>query len=205
MVFQLAHVVEGTDHPLPDEDNMIDEHWMIHEMVTTNNFARDNKALCWFVGGLNFQIEHHLFPRVCSIHYPAISPIVEKTADEFNIPTIIMRPFLKRWPLITVPSKNLAILISLIQKQGVYMLSDLAELRGIIEATCVLRHRSELWQDLHFVTDSARFLGQQPESGRCFSWLLPQRILLWWMKIVVNSRTLTAPKSPIVWTHRYLF
>ncbi len=85
IVFQLAHVVEGTDHPEPDEDNMIDEHWMIHEMVTTNNFARDNKPLCWFVGGLNFQIEHHLFPRICSVHYPAISHIVEKTAKEFNI------------------------------------------------------------------------------------------------------------------------
>lgn len=86
IIFQLAHVVEETDHPVPNEENMIDEHWMIHEMVTTNNFARDNKALCWFVGGLNFQIEHHLFPKVCSIHYPAISPIVEKTANEFNIP-----------------------------------------------------------------------------------------------------------------------
>ncbi len=86
IIFQLAHVVEGTDHPVPDEDNMIDEHWMIHEMVTTNNFARDNKALCWFVGGLNFQIEHHLFPKICSVHYPDISPIVEKTAKEFDIP-----------------------------------------------------------------------------------------------------------------------
>jgi linoleoyl-CoA desaturase len=86
VIFQLAHVVEETDHPVPDEENMIDEHWMIHEMVTTNNFARGNKALCWFVGGLNFQIEHHLFPKVCSIHYPAISPIVEQTAKEFNIP-----------------------------------------------------------------------------------------------------------------------
>jgi len=86
VIFQLAHVVEETDHPLPNEENMIDEHWMIHEMVTTNNFARDNKALCWYVGGLNFQIEHHLFPKMCSIHYPAISPIVEQTAREFNIP-----------------------------------------------------------------------------------------------------------------------
>lgn len=86
IIFQLAHVVEETDHPEPDEENMIDEHWMIHEMVTTNNFARDNKALCWFVGGLNFQIEHHLFPRICSVHYPAISHIVEKTAQEFAIP-----------------------------------------------------------------------------------------------------------------------
>jgi len=86
IIFQLAHVVEGTDHPVPDEENMIDEHWMIHEVVTTNNFARDNKALCWFVGGLNFQIEHHLFPRICSVHYPAISHIVEETAKEFDIP-----------------------------------------------------------------------------------------------------------------------
>jgi len=86
IIFQLAHVVEETDHPTPNEDNMIDEHWMIHEMVTTNNFARKNKFLCWYVGGLNFQIEHHLFPKVCSIHYPAISHIVEKTAVEFNIP-----------------------------------------------------------------------------------------------------------------------
>lgn len=81
-----VQMVVKTDHPVPDEENMIDEHWMIHEMVTTNNFARGNKALCWFVGGLNFQIEHHLFPKVCSIHYPAISPIVEQTAKEFNIP-----------------------------------------------------------------------------------------------------------------------
>lgn len=86
IIFQLAHVVEETDHPQPNEENMIDEHWMIHEMITTNNFARDNKALCWYVGGLNFQIEHHLFPKVCSVHYPAISPIVEKTAIEFGIP-----------------------------------------------------------------------------------------------------------------------
>lgn len=86
IIFQLAHVVEETDHPTPNEKNMIDEHWVIHEMVTTNNFARKNKALCWYVGGLNFQIEHHLFPKVCSIHYPEISHIVEETANEFGIP-----------------------------------------------------------------------------------------------------------------------
>ncbi len=86
IIFQLAHVVESTTHPIPNKDNMIENHWVIHEMLTTNNFARSNKVLCWFVGGLNFQIEHHLFPKVCSIHYPAISPIVEQTANEFGIP-----------------------------------------------------------------------------------------------------------------------
>jgi|GEM_PF-5371963 len=86
IIFQLAHVVEENDHPQPNEENMIDEHWMIHEMITTNNFARGNKALCWVVCGLNFQIEHHLFTKVRSVHYPVICPIVEKTARESNIP-----------------------------------------------------------------------------------------------------------------------
>lgn len=86
VIFQLAHVVEQTDHPQPDENAHIDNHWIIHEMETTANFARDNKLLCWYVGGLNFQIEHHLFPKVCSIHYPAISRIVEATAKEYGVP-----------------------------------------------------------------------------------------------------------------------
>ncbi len=86
VIFQLAHVVEQTDHPQPDENAHIDNHWLIHEMETTANFARDNKLLCWYVGGLNFQIEHHLFPKVCSIHYPAISHIVEATAKEYGVP-----------------------------------------------------------------------------------------------------------------------
>jgi len=86
IIFQLAHVVEGTDHPLPDDYDKIENHWVIHEMLTTSNFARSNKLLSWYIGGLNYQIEHHLFPNVCSIHYPEISPIVEKTAEEFGIP-----------------------------------------------------------------------------------------------------------------------
>ncbi len=86
IIFQLAHVVEETSHPVPNEKHMIENHWAIHEMITTNNFARGNKPLSWYIGGLNYQIEHHLFPRVCSIHYPEISLIVEKTAQEFGIP-----------------------------------------------------------------------------------------------------------------------
>lgn len=95
IIFQLAHVVESTTHPLPNEENMIENHWVIHEMLTTNNFARRNKVLCWYVGGLNFQIEHHLFPKICSIHYPDISPIVEETAKEFGVPYNCHETFLE--------------------------------------------------------------------------------------------------------------
>jgi len=85
IVFQLAHVVEGTEHPLPDEQGAMEAAWMVHEMETTSNFARDNRLLSWYVGGLNFQVEHHLFPRTCSVHYPAISRIVEAVARRHGV------------------------------------------------------------------------------------------------------------------------
>lgn len=86
IVFQLAHVVEGVDHHTAHDNDMMEDAWLVHEVKTTANFARTNKPLCWYVGGLNFQIEHHLFPRVCSIHYPAISPIVEEVATKHGLP-----------------------------------------------------------------------------------------------------------------------
>lgn len=86
IIFQLAHTVEGVEFPLANQDQLIEEGWMAHEMETTSDFARKNKLLSWYIGGLNFQVEHHLFPRICSIHYPKISQIVEDTAKEFGVP-----------------------------------------------------------------------------------------------------------------------
>jgi linoleoyl-CoA desaturase len=85
VVFQLAHVVEGADQPLPNADGIVESDWAVHELATTSNFGRNNWLLTWYVGGLNFQIEHHLFPHICHVHYQAISPIVEKTAKEFGL------------------------------------------------------------------------------------------------------------------------
>ena len=57
VIFQLAHVVEETEHPIPDAGGNIDQAWMLHEMVTTANFDCDSKFLCWYLGGLNFQVD----------------------------------------------------------------------------------------------------------------------------------------------------
>ncbi len=84
-IFQLAHVVEGTDHPIPNDAGLIENDWTVHELQTTANFARNNRVLNWYIGGLNFQIEHHLFPHICHIHYRHIAPIVERTAKEFGL------------------------------------------------------------------------------------------------------------------------
>ena len=86
MVFQLAHTVEHTDFPVPLADtNKIENEWAIHQIETTANFATKNRLISWLVGGLNFQIEHHLFPKISHIHYPAISKITKNTCQEFNV------------------------------------------------------------------------------------------------------------------------
>jgi linoleoyl-CoA desaturase len=87
IVFQLAHVVEQTEFELAKADpKIIENEWAVHQVKTTANFAPHNKIVSWFVGGLNYQIEHHLFPRVSHVHYPAISKIVKKTCAKFNLP-----------------------------------------------------------------------------------------------------------------------
>ena len=85
-VFQLAHMVEGVENEEIPEDGMAKDEWMEHQLKTTANFARQSKLINWFVGGLNYQVEHHLFPTICHVHYPALSKIVSKTAAEFNLP-----------------------------------------------------------------------------------------------------------------------
>ncbi len=88
LTFQLAHVVENTEfeNVALDETKHVETAWAEHEVRTSSNFAMGNPVVSWFVGGLNFQIEHHLFPKVSHIHYPAISKIVMEKCKEFNLP-----------------------------------------------------------------------------------------------------------------------
>jgi linoleoyl-CoA desaturase len=86
VVFQLAHVVENASFSTPDTDvYKIEDEWAVHQIKTTANFATKSKIVSWFTGGLNFQVEHHLFPRISHIHYPKISELVKETCAQFNI------------------------------------------------------------------------------------------------------------------------
>jgi linoleoyl-CoA desaturase len=94
LVFQLAHVVEGTAFPVPNQSGNMEEAWAEHQMRTTANFATHSPIAAFFLGGLNRQIEHHLFPKVCHVHYGRISRIVKQTALEFGIPYLENATFL---------------------------------------------------------------------------------------------------------------
>ena len=95
IVFQPAHVIPETNFVQPNEDLTVDNNFAIHQMQTTANFAPKSRLFAWYVGGLNFQVEHHLFPNICHIHYKKLSNIVKETAEEFNIPYLSHRTFAK--------------------------------------------------------------------------------------------------------------
>jgi linoleoyl-CoA desaturase len=95
IIFQPAHVIEGTEFPLPDENNSLENNWAVHQLLTTTNFGNKSRWFSWYVGGLNFQIEHHLFPHICHVHYRKISSIVRETAHEYGLPYKSARTFLE--------------------------------------------------------------------------------------------------------------
>lgn len=85
IIFQTAHVVPNTEFIYHTEPT-INENWHVHQLKTTCNYASNNKFITYFFGGLNYQVEHHLFPSICHVHYPEIAKIVRETTDEFGIP-----------------------------------------------------------------------------------------------------------------------
>lgn len=86
IVFQLAHVVDEAANPQPNEVGEMENTWAIHQLFTTVNFAPKNKIVNWYTGGLNHQIEHHIFPHISHVHYGKIAKIVKETAKECQLP-----------------------------------------------------------------------------------------------------------------------
>ncbi|NND93724.1 MAG: acyl-CoA desaturase [Flavobacteriales bacterium] len=94
-IFQAAHVMPECEFPEPDEAGKMDAAWAVHQLNTTTNFAPKSKIFSWFIGGLNYQVEHHLFSNICHVHYPKLSKIVSETAKEFGHQYKVERSFVQ--------------------------------------------------------------------------------------------------------------
>ena len=94
LVFQAAHVVPEVHYPLPGKEGILDHNWYIHQMMTTNNFSPNNRIFSWCIGGLNYQIEHHLWPNISHVHYRKLSKIVAETAANYGIPYAVKKNFI---------------------------------------------------------------------------------------------------------------
>jgi linoleoyl-CoA desaturase len=91
IIFQLAHIVIDVAHPSKDADRR--DEYFIHQASTTANFAVNNRWISWWVGGLNFQLEHHLFPEVSHVHYPALHKHLMPTYLKWQVPIVVYRRF----------------------------------------------------------------------------------------------------------------
>jgi linoleoyl-CoA desaturase len=86
VVFQLAHCLEEAHFERPTVDNaVVNKEWAAHQVEATVDFATHNRLLTWYLGGLNYQIEHHLFPGICHVHYPALAPVVEEVCRKYGV------------------------------------------------------------------------------------------------------------------------
>lgn len=93
-IFQLAHVLESSEFPLPNDDRKMENNWAVHQLLNTADFSPKSRIMYWFIGGLNYQVEHHLFPHISHVHYPRIAQIVKRTAEEFGLPYQVMPNFM---------------------------------------------------------------------------------------------------------------
>ena len=95
VIFQTAHVVPTSAYPLPDRDDTLENNWAVHQLYTTSDFAPQSRIFSWFIGGLNYQVEHHLFPNISHVHYKKISKLVKEIADKYNLPYFVQPTFFK--------------------------------------------------------------------------------------------------------------
>ncbi|WP_369825358.1 fatty acid desaturase [Formosa sp. Hel1_31_208] len=86
IIFQIAHIMPVNTFPLPDAQGQMNNNWYGHQFETTTNFSPNSKLLFWFIGGLNYQVEHHVLPDVCHVHYKKLTKIVSDTAQEYGMP-----------------------------------------------------------------------------------------------------------------------
>jgi len=95
-IFQPAHIMETSPFAVPidtDGTRRMENSWAVHQVINTTNFSPDSRILSWFIGGLNYQIEHHLFVNICRVHYKRISPIVKSAMVAFGLPYHVQPTF----------------------------------------------------------------------------------------------------------------
>lgn len=94
VIFQTAHVVPSSEFPMPSEEGHLDNSWAIHQLLNTSNFSPNSRIFSWFIGGLNYQVEHHLFPYISHVHYRHISVLVKNMANKHKLPYHVQDNFL---------------------------------------------------------------------------------------------------------------
>ncbi len=79
IIFVTGHLVESTTYP-DVENNIVSKNWAVHVISTTCDYSTRSSFMQWLIGGINLHVAHHLFPKICHVHYKHISPIIRRVA-----------------------------------------------------------------------------------------------------------------------------
>jgi len=85
------HINIAADHDTYEtaiENHYDGNDWLRLQIQNSGNFLNDSFVWTHIFGAINYQIEHHLFPNMSSVHYPKVKPIVMKYCKENNIPYV---------------------------------------------------------------------------------------------------------------------
>lgn len=85
LVLLSTHVSEDACFPEPDENNILPHSWSYHQVLTAADFATNNKVINFLFGGFNHHVIHHLFPHVCHVHYPKLTPILVEMTKKYGL------------------------------------------------------------------------------------------------------------------------
>lgn len=83
--FLYTHIIAPT-HITEHCQHVTERDWFKHQVYTSSDSAPGDTLTNWFTAGLSHQIEHHLFPMIHHLHYPAIQPIIQQTVKEYKLP-----------------------------------------------------------------------------------------------------------------------
>ena len=118
-IFQTAHVMPDCEYPEPNEDETIENNWAIHQLQTTTNY-KSNKLFSWYIGGLNYQVEHHLFQRFVMYTIQLLSKIVQRKAKEYDLPYFCQKIMLRQYGNMAKCSTDLNCMIKNRFKSGFF-------------------------------------------------------------------------------------
>lgn len=115
MVLLSTHVGEDANFPEPDENGFLPHSWSYHQVITAADFGTNSRAMNHLFGGFNHHVIHHLFPHICHIHYPSLTPILKEKAAKYNLPyrhkKYLLAAMLSHFKLLFRNGKNKEVII----------------------------------------------------------------------------------------------
>jgi linoleoyl-CoA desaturase len=86
LILQPSHYVEGSAFSGSADAASRWNSWAEHQLTTTIDIVPQSQLANQLLGGLNANVIHHLYPRICHVHFIPLSNIIRKTATEHGYP-----------------------------------------------------------------------------------------------------------------------